>query len=273
MSFDLTSNQDEVTRKLRHIAEKALPFAARDALNKTALKVLFAEKAEMSRAFDRPIPWTLNSFIVVEATETNLVAVVKQKESADTRDYLKRQAEGGPRRNTGFEGQIKFHWPGLASWQGLVPASGAMLDQYGNWNKGQMTAVMAALGAMRDKASNQTKVSRATQKANRARAQYYKLLGLPVPKDAQQRAIWEQKISTADKGGRRYFIPKEGDKLKQAVYSRNSGGQLNVILALAMKPPTYAPRFNFQQVAEATTTANFSKLFFNALAKNIAMGR
>ena len=211
--FTLETNIVECERRLDALIARELPFAARDAINATAKDIYFAERNEMERAFDRPIPWTLNAFEIEKANSKNLVAVVHQKKSADTRDYLKRQATGGPRNNTGYEGQLRLHWPTADTFGALVPGKGAEIDAFGNWSRGQMTAVMAALGAMKDTRSNQTKTSRATEKAKRERKKFRKLLGMQVPKEPQARASWETAILKADVGGRRYFVPREGSAL------------------------------------------------------------
>lgn len=271
--FTLETNIVECERRLDALISRELPFALRDALNATAKNVYFAERDEMQRAFDRPIPWTLNAFRIEKANSQNLVAIVHQKESAATRDYLKRQATGGPRNNTGYEGQLRLHWPTADTFGALVPGNDAEIDRFGNWNKGQMTAVMAALGAMRDRQSNQTKTSRATEKAKRERKKFRKLLGMQPPKETQARASWETAIQKADVGGRRYFVPKQGSALTPAVYSRDSSGQLRVILAMTAAAPVYPVRFEFEKVARETATRAFPEHFARAMAQSLATAR
>lgn len=271
--FTLTSNLDDCTRRLDALISRQLPFATSRALNDTAEAVRKAEIVEMRQVFDRPVPYTLNAFQIGRATKDNLVATVERKEHAGGRHYLEVQQRGGLRPKTAFESSIYYHWPGPASWENLIPGAGAALDQYGNWSKGQMTAVMAALGAMRDTASNQTKTSRATVKANRARARYYKLLGMKVPENAVAFAAWKGKVAKADLGGRKYFVPREGSALKPAIYARDSGGQLAVILALTAKEAFYKPIFKFEATAQQAAREAFPALLATRLAEAVATAR
>lgn len=229
MGFDLTSNMDAVMQRFEDVATRQMPFALSRALNATAQDVRAAEVATMSKVFDRPTPYTLNAFQIKPSTKADLVAVVEQKEQAGRRDYLKREAEGGPRQSTALEKLLRLKLPISGMLTAILPADNARLDSYGNWSNGQRNEVLAAVGAMRDSTSNRS-----------------------------------AKSVKRKKNPSKFFVPTSG--LPPAIYERTGRGQLKVILAFTAAAPVYTPRFPFQQVAEDTAQAAFPAHFAQAFA-------
>lgn len=231
--FTLTTNAPEMDRALRAIATRQLPFAISRTLNDTAADVRKAEVAAMQRVFDRPTPFTLSAFQIKPSTKDNLVAVVEQKQQAGRRDFLTREAEGGPRKATALESLLrtKLAYGGILT--AILPADNARLDRYGNWSSGQRNEVLSAIGAMRDSTSNRSAASLKRKKSPS-----------------------------------KYFIPTSG--LPAAVYERTAGGQLKVILAFTAKAPTYTARFPFQQVAQDTAQAQLPQHFARRFAEAMA---
>lgn len=113
--FTLTSNLDDATRRLDDLIARQLPYAMSRALNDTAKDVREAERAEMTRALDRPTPFTLNAFFIRNSSKTNLVAEITSKDRQST--YLPMQAEGGTDRPLNLA---------------LLMPVNAGLNQYGN---------------------------------------------------------------------------------------------------------------------------------------------
>lgn len=224
MGFDLTSNMPEVMQRFEAVATRQLPFALSRALNDTAENVRQAEVATMQRVFDRPTPYTLGAFQIKPSNGRNLVAVVEQKAQAGRRDYLQREAHGGPRRSTALETLLSHKLPYAGVLAAILPADNARLDKYGNWSTGQRNEVLAAVGAMRDSTSNRSAASLKRKK-----------------------------------NPSKFFIPTSG--LPPAIYERTGAGRLKVILAFTAKSPTYTPRFPFERVAEDTARTDFPDFF------------
>lgn len=271
MGFTLTSNIDAVMNRFEAVASRQLPFALSRALNDTAEDVRKAEIAKMKAVFDRPTPFTLNAFQIKPSTKASLSAVVEEKQNHRKRDYLRRQADGGARGMKGFERAITTRGRaayGTTAIVALIPGSGAEMDQYGNQNRGQIVAVMAALRAMRDAADNTSRISASQKRIERERKRRAKLLGLAYK--SPDAADYEDRIAKAERAGRQYFVPKEGSRLKPAIYSRDIGGQLQVIMAFSSRAPNYAARFPFEDTARTTAEAmfpdNLSRRFVEAMA-------
>lgn len=220
MGFALTSNMDAVLSRLETVSTRQLPFAMSRALNDTAEDVRNAEIATMQRVFDRPTPYTLNAFQIRPSNKGNLVAIVEQKAQASRRDYLKREAIGGPRNSTAIESLLRSRLPYAGILTAILPADNARLDKYGNWSSGQRNEVISAIGAMRDSTSNRSAAS-----------------------------------TKRKKNPSKFFLPTSG--LPPAIYERTGGGQLKVILAFTSEAPTYTPRFPFQETARTTAQAQF----------------
>jgi hypothetical protein len=230
MTFAVTSNMPEVLDRFDKVGSRQLPFALAVALTRTAIDVRAAEVDTMKRVFDRPTPYTLNAFQVRPATKQTLAAVVEQKQQQGKRDYLKREAIGGPRQSTALERLLAVKLPYAGILTAVLPADNARLDQYGNWSNGQRNEVLSAIGAMRDSLSNRT-----------------------------ARSLKRKKNPS------KFFIPTSG--LPPAIYERTGRGQLKVILAFTAQAPTYRPRFPFHQVAEDTAQAVFQGHLSAAFAK------
>lgn len=222
MTFAVTSNMDQVMDRFERVSSRQLPFALAVSLTRTALDVRAAEVNTMKRVFDRPTPFTLNAFQVRPATKANLVAVVEQKPDTGRKDWLKRQAFGGPRTSTALERLLAMRLPLPGVLAALLPADNARLDRYGNWSNAQRNEVLAAIGAMRDSASNRS-----------------------------ARSLKRKKNPS------KFFVPSSG--LPPAIYERTARGQLKVILAFTASAPTYTPRFPFHQVAESTAETAFPR--------------
>ena len=60
MRITITSNLPELQEAMKQAAGQ-VPFAIKTALNKVAEKARGNVRADMTRVFDRPTPWVLNS--------------------------------------------------------------------------------------------------------------------------------------------------------------------------------------------------------------------
>lgn len=132
----------EVIKAIKKV-DKQINFATAVALTKTANKVKKAEQAEMSKVFDKPKPFTINSVYIVPASykqvEPTAIVGIKDKVKTGTpaAKYLQPQVSGGNRRLKKAEAKLKGAGI-LPSGYYIVPGQGIRLNKFGNMTKGQI---------------------------------------------------------------------------------------------------------------------------------------
>ncbi|GAA5073524.1 hypothetical protein N0B44_15635 [Roseibacterium beibuensis] len=212
--FTIDDNFAEFERALSNAMQDQLPFAMSRALNDTANEIARGELPdEMQRVFDRPTRWTLRGFRYQWATKRRLAATVEPKQMMARRDYLRTQAEGGLRPQTGLERLLsaRLRWAGQIV--AVTPASGMRLDRYGNMSRGQLNQILSAIQAQGDPSSNTTRASR-SRNAGRAT----------------------------------YFVPRPGSRLSPGVWMRTRAGSLRKVLHFTSARPSYRKRLDVQRV-------------------------
>ena len=219
---------------LKQMAERDLRIAVTWALDDMAEDIRKDAVDRMKVVFDRPKPWTLNSFMVVRARPDTLQALVQQKPGSASRHYLRVEEEGGPRPQTGLEKLVsqKLAFAGVV--QSIIPADNARLDPYGNWSSGEISQVLSDLKVQRDQHQNATDASR---KRNRTR--------------------------------QRYFVPKAG-LTANAIYKRGSKGQIGVVAVISPKVPVYQQRLGLFDNAGRIFEAKMPDHLARTLAKMMA---
>ena len=158
LEFDLSADLRPLLKKLDTI-QRQIPFVIASALTKTAVRVKPEIQKEMTKVFDRPTRYTLNSVFVTPAKkkDENPTARVWLKDDTATynrggnaAEYLWPQIAGGSTRALKrFEIRLKNHGllpPGMF----VRPGTGAKLDNHGNVNTGQMSAILAHLKTIRE---------------------------------------------------------------------------------------------------------------------------
>lgn len=164
MKIDIRMDVEKLRRDMRIVQEKQIPFATSQAINACVKAAAPAVQAEMKSVFDRPTPWTLNSYRVLKyANKRSLVAVVgfKDMEQVGGRGipagrYLQPHMEGTARPAKGLEVLLRAR--GLMSNnEFLVPSKFMNLDSYGNVSRGVIQKVIANLDASRDRLTNTPK--------------------------------------------------------------------------------------------------------------------
>lgn len=151
MKITISHNLPAIAQAL-HENAKQVPFATALALTKTARDVKNAQAREMSKVFDRPTPYTLNSVFVSPATKAKLEAEVWLK-GEGSRDYSTRrhflvpQIFGGDRALKRFEERM-VRTGYMSANERAVPGAGAILDSYGNVSKGQIVKILSQLQAI-----------------------------------------------------------------------------------------------------------------------------
>lgn len=161
MQISVRGDVKNLTRHLRAIHQKQIPFATASAINAVMKTAAPAVKREMGLVFDRPTTWTLNSYRVLKwANKRDLTGVVGFKDmdyrggpggksSSAAGVYLQAEMYGGPRKAKGIEGLLRNR--GLIG-QGefVVPSKHQPLDRYGNVSRGTIQKINANLQATAD---------------------------------------------------------------------------------------------------------------------------
>lgn len=138
----LDFDAQDVQRQLMRLEEREIPFAMALTATRTAKAAQLALKDEISRVFDNPTPWILNSTYILAAKKSDPKAVVYAREWGGTPapTTLTPQIEGGERQYKRSEGALRAGGYLPNGWQ-VAPGPGAKRDKYGNINRGQ-TVVM-----------------------------------------------------------------------------------------------------------------------------------
>lgn len=257
MKLNISSNFADVARQVNEIGKQA-QFAAAVALTRTAQDMRTALVKEMSSAFDRPTPYTLNSLFVKGAKKNNLEALVWVKDNAFSKGtpadrYLGPQIFGGERGQKKMERMLQRVGALPAGWH-TVPGEGAELNAYGNMSAGQIIKVLSWLQAFGE--------------------QGYK-------KNATQATKDKIKRGTKSRRGMEYFVSHgkgsamPGGKVQHlpaGVWSKTTFGMGKAIkpILLFVKTTHYQKRFKFfevgSQVAEQNFPGHFDRELQNALS-------
>ena len=113
LEMNIKADTKPIMKGLGKVAKKQLPFATANAINTTLFQIMKAEKAQLPKKLDMPIPFTVKAFRVNKAKKTTLAGNIHI--APIQAEYLKYQVEGGVRRGrTG------------------VPTRNAKLNKYGN---------------------------------------------------------------------------------------------------------------------------------------------
>ncbi len=183
---------DDLRRKIANIAQEQIPFATALALTRTAQAASAAVKQEMTRVFDRPTPFTLNSLRTSAATKTRLQAAVYMKDEAvkgtSTINAIGHQALGGQRAFKRSEGALR-RLGMLANGENMVPGAAAQLDAYGNMSRGQIVQILSWLQAFGEQGyrANMTAATRTRRARGTARTRG---VGYYFKRDAPGRGIY-----------------------------------------------------------------------------------
>lgn len=244
MQFNITPlGLKEAIKNMDNMAKKQVPFATAKALTNTAQAVKEELIKEMTRVFDRPTPFTLNSLVVIMATKTNLKAEVQTKfppRLSQKQHYLEPQIKGGSREYKEFEKAL--HCIGvLPSDMTAIPGKGAKLDAYGNMSRGEIVKILS----------------------------YFKAFG----EQGYKANITEAKKKRLAKGSKKKIgytyivLRKPRGRLPAGIYQRFSfaiGNALRLILIFTKKP-TYKKRWMFNEIAQKVVTKEFMKKFSEAM--------
>ncbi|WP_245894573.1 hypothetical protein [Paracoccus indicus] len=230
----LAINDADLQRNLRQLADKDARQAAAWALNDTAADVLTHVQNRMDAVFDRPTRFTKNAFMVWRAKPNSLEASVMERPSVGRRHYLKMQELGGARGQTGLEALLssRLAYDGII--QSAIPAEGAKLNAYGNWQTGERNQALSAVQAQRDDRTNTTATAR---KRHRKRAGF--------------------------------FVPKSGSGLSPGIWKRAPDGTISKVLHFSAVAPVYSERLGFQDGAAEVYRARLPEHLTRTFARMV----
>lgn len=121
----LVADLTGLTKGLKDVQRRQLPFATSLALTATAGDLGVAWQDEIEKTFDRPTPFTIKSVAIRPARKTALIATVYVKDIAA--EYLRPYVEGGKHS--------------LGGKQGLLTPKNVGLNAYGNLTRNKLTTL------------------------------------------------------------------------------------------------------------------------------------
>jgi len=244
-------NMGEVERLLpsylSEVARKQVPFATALALTRVAKESKETLRQEMTKRFDRPTPFTLNSVFhkAADKRKAPISALVWLKDFAGkgtpAAQYLLPQIYGLQRGYKRFERLL--HSRGiLPTGRYVVPGQYAELDKYGNIKGSLITKILTALQAQTDQYQNESSRS----------------FGRKAKKNPRY-------------GGYTVFRPGNGRTGKpRGVYQVSRfafGDSLRPVLVFARKRPSYRVRLPFIDIVTRNLPVRFEREFGPALAQ------
>ncbi|MBB4287860.1 hypothetical protein [Roseospira goensis] len=150
IKLSIDETLDEARREIRDFSDRQVPFALKQALNRTAEAGKSRARAEMARVFDRPKPFTLNSLYILKASKSSLQSAVGIKDASSkgtpAARYLAAQIAGGDRQSKPFERALRSVG-GVRVKAQAVPGKGVPLDKHGNVTRGRVTTILKRLRA------------------------------------------------------------------------------------------------------------------------------
>lgn len=164
MQIDIRWDVEKLRRDI-NASRKQVPYATLLAINSVLKASAPAVAAEMQRVFDRPTPWTLNSYRVLKFTrKDDLVGVVGFKnvdynggpggsKRNEAGVYLQPLMSGTTRQPKGLERLMRSRGI-LYSNEFLVPSKFQKLDAYGNVSRGVIQKITANLSVNWDPLNN-----------------------------------------------------------------------------------------------------------------------
>jgi hypothetical protein len=227
---------DDLLRQLDGM-KRQIPYAIANGINRTAQRVLEAEKSEVQSVFKSPTPFTVNSVRIWRRKWPNSEVAVyfKDPPNLSQKDhYLLPQVEGGDR-------PLKPYEMGLGG-RFTTPAKGLKLDQYGNLGRGQLTKIMSQSGSFRKIFDmNRTRKGNRTGDMMMLREKRGKLLpGIYERFTTGAQAFSAHMASVGKKN--------QSAALRKALRGMSPRG-IRPVLIFPGKAPTYKKRFDFYGVA------------------------
>jgi len=214
LQIDARTNIEELSKALRTVGEKQLPFAFALMATRLAVLVKKGELSVLKARIDRPTTTTLNSLYVKPAKPGKPEARTFFKDAwtsgvpADT--YLQQAVKGGRRPHKRFEKALiakGIMKPG----QYALPAASA-LNQFGNVPRGTIMKILSGLGAAETVSGVQANATGSKRSKRKGNAQKY----FAGEVDGTQ-GVWERKKTAWGDAVRPVFIFSDGEPGYQVI--------------------------------------------------------
>ncbi len=208
LQIDARTNIEELSKALRTVGERQLPFAFALMATRLAVLVKKGELSVLKARIDRPTTTTLNSLYVKPAKPGKPEARTFFKDAwtsgvpADT--YLQQAVKGGRRPHKRFEKALiakGIMKPG----QYALPAASA-LNQFGNVPRGTIMKILSGLGAAETVSGVQANATGSKRSKRKGNAQKY----FAGEVDGTQ-GVWERKKTAWGDAVRPVFIFSDGE--------------------------------------------------------------
>lgn len=230
----ITLNIKTVEGDLDNVFKAQLPFAAAQALTKTAKQAQKALRLKMPRVFDRPTPYILNSTRIRPATKKRLRSTVLFKDesfkSQPPSEYMLVHTRGGTRPDKRSEKLLRARGL-LPPGHHIVPGNGVRLNKYGNVTRGQIQKVLSNLNAQFDDNQN-----------------------------------------TTTNGNKQYFVGAPGGA-PLGVWQRLRGNKVRPIFIFVKNEPRYRKRFPFKETVDKVVAAHLGRNLNRSLINAIKTAR
>lgn len=243
--LDARPNIEDLSKALRTVGEKQIPFVFALLATRLAVLVKKGELSVMRARLDRPTNTTLNSLYVKAAKKGNPEARTFFKDAwtsgvpADT--YLQQVVKGGRRPHKRFEKALIARGI-MTSGQYALPAPSA-LNQFGNVPRGTIMKILSGLGAAETVSGVQANATGSKRSKRKGNAQKY----FAGEVDGTQ-GIWERKKTAFGDAVRPVFIFSESE-------------------------PGYRVIVPFYKIADNIVKANYAREFTSAMDKALSTAR
>lgn len=229
-------------------SERRLRAAVATGLTRAARLIAPAWRDTMANQLDRPTPGTLAAVQTTQATAITLAATVQLRDRAakagtlTPAQWIGPQELGGGRLVKKFERALMAQGAMPAGCK-VVPGKYAKLDAYGNISRGQITQVIAQLGADYSPGYQRT-ISKSTAK----------------------------RLASAQRTGRTYVaVPRAVGRLHAGVYQRSGpGGRLLLPVFFYVTQVGYRKRLTLDQVGLRQGATLVPREVARALAEHAA---
>ncbi|GBQ26669.1 hypothetical protein AA0472_2178 [Acetobacter estunensis NRIC 0472] len=245
MAITLKVNVDskKLMRDLSALSEKEIPRAAANALNRLAIGSRLKVRDRMEEIFDRPKPFTLNSFWIDTATPNKLEAAVMTKDMAPKGTpavrYLGPEIHGGRRDMKKFERDFAA----LSQGQYAVPGKDAPLDRYGNIPRGILIQILSRFNLMS---------------------------GTSAYMNMSERTAARLQKRKRNAAGQRsdYFIARErGRGLPTGIYKLVGPGKVAQIIRFTPRAPNYKAVLPVEQIVNSTVSRRQDRIVQEEIIK------
>lgn len=251
-----TKGLDQLFKNLDDFEKSQFLYAAARAITKTGQDVKAALINEMSRVFDRPTPYTLNSLYLRPAKKNDLSAFIYPKvawgKGTPAEKFLYPEIGGGPRHVKRFERALQSRGI-LPTGMYVTPGAAADLDAYGNISAGQIRQILSYFGVA-EMTMGYTANMTEKGKAKLARG-------------------------TKAKRGFAYLVSngrgERARRLPYGIYKRTgfSWGSAIKPIFLFVRKPSYKSIFKFFEVGQKVAGETFSKNFREAMDEALRTAR